>query len=110
MVDIVDDVWLHPNDWVVIEDTQLADILTDRICAMRGHWCADEIYDDVLENIRECIAYYQRYDYADAGDTVLFDTLIHHLITECDLFTKHNVNLTGFDECRGTDNILVVRT
>lgn len=105
---IVDDVLeiYHRNDWVVIEDTQLADILTDRISAMRGtSWCADEIYNDVLENIRECFL-----SNAVAGDTVLFDTLICELEALPDFFTNYNLNLTGIDECRGTDNILVVRT
>jgi hypothetical protein len=94
------------NDWIVIEDAQLAEILTDKIVdARRTPWRVDEIYEDVLENIRECIA-----SNAVAGDTVLFDTLICDLEAATDFFTNYNLNLTGIDECRGTDNILVVYT
>lgn len=94
------------HDWVVIEDRQLAEILTDKIVdARRTSWCEDEIYADVLQNIRECFL-----SNAVAGDTVLFDTLICDLEAATDFFTNYNLNLTGIDECRGTDSILVVRT
>lgn len=102
---------IHENDWLVIEDEQLSEILTDRISAARStSWCKAEIYQDILHAIRGGIAYHQRYGLAVPGNTVLFDTLIQEFIKECYLFTKYNLTLTGFECTERTDNILVVCT
>lgn len=113
MGELVDDMLedIHENDWLVIEDAQLSEILTDRISAMRGtSWCKAEIYQDILHAIRGGIAYHQRHGLAVRGNTVLFDTLIQEFIAECYLFTKYNLTLTGIDCTERKDDILVVCT
>jgi hypothetical protein len=113
MGELVDDmlVDIHENDWLVIEDAQLSEILTDRICAMRGtSWCKVEVFQDILHAIRGGIACHQRYGLAVAGNTVLFDTLIQEFIKDCVFFTKYKVNLTGIDCTERKNDILVVYT
>lgn len=118
MGDIVDSVWeiYHRNDWVVIEDRQLAKILTDKIVdARRTRWCEDEIFKNVLVNIEECIENANGHEGCSmAGDTIRFDHLISEL-KDRGFFTEYNLNLLkNFDLDRACarlrDSILVVRT
>ena len=119
MGDLVDDavveVATNGNDWIVIEDRQLAKILTDKIIdARRTSWCEDEIFEDVLVNIEECIENANGHEGCSmAGDTIRFDHLISEL-KDLGFFTKYNLNLKNFDLDRDyeilRDSILVVRT